>query len=501
MRRFGVVAALLVFVAAGCASPVATPIPTATPTRVAVETVAPDSLRTEDRLVEPPGHVRTARDAVLSHIREHHGEQAPAPGLAWTGKRTTPEGWAGEETFEFTFGGWVVTISYGILKPMPPYEVVVTNQTSGFRWEGECKVWEVDAAGKQKMAKEPVVVEKIITATLAPKSTAIPTTAPTAGPSPTSPVSPLAPSCCLVKIPAERPAVDSWKEIITGYQLQGQLPQTLPRTAPVFRLQVPDGSLEWAETIARPLGFSSQLIAMQSSDPDYPEYHVSEGSPSLQLWSISGAFNYQDSQLLSPSRPPERLPKDEAEAISIAQAFLEQRGFLPTDCTIHPEAELVEQSWPDPKDPDRMIQSPNSWEVRFPRYLEGGAVRGFWMSGVRVTLGEGGEVAAFTYLHREAEGRRIYPLKMVEEAWQELLAGRAAHLDSVALGTGAGKPEPFSVLVEEVGLGYREAEVMRLQPYLQPYYLFEGMAQTPNGEVPITLYVPALAQEWLEEPR
>ena len=385
---------------------------------------------------------------------------------------------------EFTGTWW---IDLDIEKPgcMPACVIRVVERTAEINWR---------CTG---------VIPKEATARTA-QPTGVPTAVPptatlVAAPTATVPVPAVTQMGCLGKIPAERPPTQSWGEIITGYQLLGQLPQNLPRSAPVFRLQAPDGSAEWAESMSRQFGFSSQLTAMQGGDPAYPEYYVSEGTRSLNLWSISGAFNYQNGQLLSPPQPPERLPKDETEAISIARAFLEQRVLLPNDCTSHPEAELQQGSWPDPKDRGQMTQAPSAWEVRFPRYLEGEAVRGFWMSGVRVTLGEGGEVAALTHLHREAEEQGIYPLKTVEEAWQEVLAGRATHVDSIALGTGGGKPQPFSVLVQEVGLGYREAEVMRLQAYLQPYYLFQGQAQSQGGEAPITLYVPALAQEWLEE--
>ncbi len=107
-------------------------------------------------------------------------------------------------------------------------------------------------------------------------------------------------------------------------------------------------------------------------------------------------------------------------------------------------------------------------------------------------------MAAFTYLHREAEAECDYPLRTVAEAWEKVLGGRASHVDSVALGTGGMKPQPFGVIVEGVELGYREAEVMNVQAYHQPYYVFRGKAETQGGDVPIAIYVPALAREYLE---
>lgn len=75
---------------------------------------------------------------------EHYGEQAPAPGLSWTGERTTPEGPVSAATYEFTSGDWVVTVSHPVVPPeMRVYQAVVANQATGFQWEGE-----VDAAGQ-----------------------------------------------------------------------------------------------------------------------------------------------------------------------------------------------------------------------------------------------------------------------------------------------------------------------------------------------------------------
>jgi hypothetical protein len=88
--------------------------------------------------VEPPDEVRIARDVALAYASGRYGEQAPALGLTWTEERTTPEGLVGSETFTFTTGDWVVTISYPVVAPEAVvYQVVVTNPTTGFRWEGE----------------------------------------------------------------------------------------------------------------------------------------------------------------------------------------------------------------------------------------------------------------------------------------------------------------------------------------------------------------------------
>ena len=94
--------------------------------------------------VELPDDVRAARDAALAYLSEHYGDQAPAPGLTWAAKPTTPEGLVGAASYEFTSGDWVVTLSHPVVPPeMRMYQVTVTNQATGFQWEGE-----VDAAGQ-----------------------------------------------------------------------------------------------------------------------------------------------------------------------------------------------------------------------------------------------------------------------------------------------------------------------------------------------------------------
>jgi len=92
-----------------------------------------------------PEEVRSARDAGLAYVFYHYDEEpARAPGRIWTEERTTPEGLVGSETFEFTTGDWVVTVSYAVVaREDPLFQVVVANETTGFRWEGE-----VDAAGQ-----------------------------------------------------------------------------------------------------------------------------------------------------------------------------------------------------------------------------------------------------------------------------------------------------------------------------------------------------------------
>lgn len=103
------------------------------------------------RVTEAPEPLVIALDAALAYLRENYPEQAPAADLAWAEQRTTPEGLVGSESFQYAAGGWVITVSYPVVRPdLTVYTVVVVSEGTGFRWQGE-----VDAAGQVKETTAP----------------------------------------------------------------------------------------------------------------------------------------------------------------------------------------------------------------------------------------------------------------------------------------------------------------------------------------------------------
>ena len=101
--------------------------------------------------------VRAALHAVMAYVFEYYSHQpALEPGQMWMEERTTPEGWIGSTTYEFTAGDWVVTITNPILPPERTVRgVVMANDATGFRWEGE-----VGATGQvteSSASSEPVM--------------------------------------------------------------------------------------------------------------------------------------------------------------------------------------------------------------------------------------------------------------------------------------------------------------------------------------------------------
>jgi hypothetical protein len=93
---------------------------------------------------EAPESALLARDQALFYVSEQHGQSGLGSGLAWVEERLTPENIVGGETYQYTAGDWVVTVSYPVVLPENTiYEISVVNQDSGFQWTGQ-----VDAQGE-----------------------------------------------------------------------------------------------------------------------------------------------------------------------------------------------------------------------------------------------------------------------------------------------------------------------------------------------------------------
>ena len=77
---------------------------------------------------------QAARDAALTYIIEHYGEQAAALSLTWA-EEFTPETPFHLANYQYTAEGWLVSISYRTRPVL--YQVVVTNQATRFRWDSD----------------------------------------------------------------------------------------------------------------------------------------------------------------------------------------------------------------------------------------------------------------------------------------------------------------------------------------------------------------------------
>lgn len=58
--------------------------------------------------------------------------------LVWAGRRVTPAGPVGHETYEYTADDWSLTVSYPVVAPDEvTFHASVENAATGFVWEGE----------------------------------------------------------------------------------------------------------------------------------------------------------------------------------------------------------------------------------------------------------------------------------------------------------------------------------------------------------------------------
>jgi len=123
--------------AVGCDVARGTPAPgaTATPSPVATATLTPNPAETP--LVEVPLEVIAARDALLVFLANEYPDKAPAAGVAWIGRDTTPPGMEGVSTFEFTGEDWQMTVAALALTPTDIlYEMGLDHPPTGLHWTG-----------------------------------------------------------------------------------------------------------------------------------------------------------------------------------------------------------------------------------------------------------------------------------------------------------------------------------------------------------------------------
>ena len=89
---------------------------------------------------EAPAPVLAAFDAALAFVQKGFLDDAPEDGLAWSAKRTTPEGLLGSESYQLTADGWLVTISFPVVAPENViYQVSMEKDATGFVWRGEVR--------------------------------------------------------------------------------------------------------------------------------------------------------------------------------------------------------------------------------------------------------------------------------------------------------------------------------------------------------------------------
>jgi hypothetical protein len=89
------------------------------------------------QVIEGEQMLLNAFDVALTHAKALYGDESPPAGLAWVGERITTTDLVGVETWRYTAGDWVVTITYPVVPPdQMVFNITIQNATTGFVWQG-----------------------------------------------------------------------------------------------------------------------------------------------------------------------------------------------------------------------------------------------------------------------------------------------------------------------------------------------------------------------------
>ncbi len=134
-----VVLGTLLATATGCDRLPSTPepMPTATQTRAAAPTWTPLATPAETPVGEIPTEILSARSAALAFLRNQYPARAPADGVAWVARNTSPPGVVGVPSYEFSSDDWLMTVAaLPVSADEIIYETGLMNPQTGLRWMG-----------------------------------------------------------------------------------------------------------------------------------------------------------------------------------------------------------------------------------------------------------------------------------------------------------------------------------------------------------------------------
>ncbi len=290
--------------------------------------------------------------------------------------------------------------------------------------------------------------------------------------------------------------------------LSGNLP-SFPETAKVYALIPFPTSLlyeDHAKSLAVSLGFLNpperltklEYLWINENEARLTMHLVTEN---FKLRANPDKLNFRPGQLTTAS-----------QAINQAQVFFGNKGLLERSFTgssqtvtflTRREGRLVKASSPETAEVSR---------VDYFRFLTEGADK-FPLLGqnpkkgiTRIYLLDNSNnyfAADFNEWLFETKNGSTYPLKSVNEAWNELISGQGyiVYL-SLLEETDADNPGPLpslkTITIREVSLAYYDDENM--QNFLQPIYVFKGEAElTTGGKSDLTAYVPAIPKSLVVE--
>ena len=269
--------------------------------------------------------------------------------------------------------------------------------------------------------------------------------------------------------------------------IEGSLPSNLPNTAKVYLVSI-NRSLLFAEDRARDkakrLGFTTDFVRMD--EQVYRFVHQSEPAE-MVVNSISGGFAYRLDWTQDKVIPTSHAVPVGNAAVGEAKSWLSQLGLLPPELA---EGSGVFSYFVAAG--SAMVPTDLFYEANFTRVdlfrankneLRIMAAGGNTSPVAIIFTGVGGprRVISANYQYSDTQDTEFatYPLKGIQSAWEELVAGKGYLAKRVG-------PK---VTVRKVGLAYYEAN--EPQNFLQPVYVFQGDAEFVG-------YVQAVADEYVQ---
>lgn len=245
-------------------------------------------------------------------------------------------------------------------------------------------------------------------------------------------------------------------------------------------------ALEEDTKTAKSLGFVDAPVEVQSNIYEFKNKDNQTLTMNVTDGSFKLAYPYQNDQLLL---NPDKVP-NKAEAIEAASSFLRSANKLSEDLQ---NGEMVVTFWKISFDGLKAVQAQS----------EANAVRvDFFRKNVDIdykivtaeperasvsVLVSGSSVASkkiievtYKYAPVDRESFSTYPIKTVDQAWSELIAGNYWPASDVS---------GQAVVIRGVSLAYFEP--VTLTNYMQPVYVFEG-----DGK--FVAYIPAVVDKYVK---
>lgn len=281
---------------------------------------------------------------------------------------------------------------------------------------------------------------------------------------------------------------------------EGGLPN-LPGELKVYPIPRPVGtlsSLDVANKQAHSFGFDN--APKKLSEVKYLWTDPKRKAKTLTMDIVSGYLLYKYDPTIDPSILKGTFKFTNQEAIKEARRFLKRVRSFPDDLEDGEAKINFYKQKGEKRSAVTSFSEANAVEILFFRKpLEGKyplVLSNTNTSLVRVVLGanksrEGGIVEAeFIYWTVDFDNASIYPLKSADDAWQQFQDGGASFVK--------GDLESFDeIFLGNIYLAYLETNAY--QTHLQPILVFTGSGAAKNILQEFIAYLPALADEFLEE--